>query len=280
MHRQIRSLSGVLLLANPQDAFRVRFGAANLAEKSLDLQYYLWKGDLTGSLLLYRAVQAADRGVHVRILIDDIYHSGRDVNYAAIDSHPNMEVRVYNPMGSRGAGKGANLVYHKGTLDHRMHNKIFLADSAVAVLGGRNIGDDYFGVDETLNFRDIDVMAVGPAARDAGEAFDMYWNSPAAVPITALLKKPVEAGALERGREELKATLDEMDALPYTVPKEEEEIRKNLEKVAEELGVGQDRDHHRPSRTIRGRLRVGVRGADQQAGRVRPKASSSSRPPT
>jgi putative cardiolipin synthase len=229
------NLSGVLLLANPRDAFQVRFGAANLAEKTLDLQYYLWKGDLTGSLLLYRAVQAADRGVHVRILIDDIYHSGRDVAYATMNSHPNMEVRVYNPMGSRGAGKGANYVYHKGSLNHRMHNKIFLADSAVAVLGGRNIGDDYFGVDETQNFRDIDVMAVGPAARDAGDAFDMYWNSPAAVPITALVKKPVEAGALESGREELKATLDEMDALPYTVPREEDEIREILEKVAESL---------------------------------------------
>ena len=100
-------LSGVRLLANPKVAFRARFGGAFLAEKSLDLQYYLWKGDLTGKLLLVRALEAADRGVHVRILIDDIYHSGRDNNYAAIDSHPNMEVRVYNPMGSRGAGKGA-----------------------------------------------------------------------------------------------------------------------------------------------------------------------------
>jgi putative cardiolipin synthase len=230
-----RSLSGVHLLDHPKEAFRARFGAAHLAEKSLDMQYYLWKSDLTGQLLLYRALEAADRGVHVRILIDDIYHSGRDNNYAAIDSHPNMEVRVYNPMGSRGAGKGANMVYHKGSLDHRMHNKIFLVDSAVAVLGGRNIGDDYFGVDEKLNFRDLDVLAVGPAAKEAGEAFDMYWNSPAAVPITALLKKPVEAGALEKGREELKATLDEMDALPYTVPKEEDEIRETLEKVAESL---------------------------------------------
>ncbi|MFC2144059.1 phospholipase D family protein [Acidobacteriota bacterium] len=229
------SLSGVRLLANPREAFRARFGGAYLAEKSLDLQYYLWKGDLTGSLLLYRAVEAADRGVHVRILIDDIYHSGRDLTYSTIDSHPNMEVRVYNPMGSRGAGKGANMVYHKGSLDHRMHNKIFLVDSAVAVLGGRNIGDDYFGVDEKLNFRDLDVLAVGPAAKEAGEAFDMYWNSPAAVPITVVQKKPVEDGALERGREELRAKLDEMDALPYTVPKEEEETRRNLERIAEEL---------------------------------------------
>jgi putative cardiolipin synthase len=229
------SLSGVRLLADPKEAFRARFGAANLAQKSLDMQYYLWKGDLTGSLLLYRALQAADRGVHVRILIDDIYHTGRDKNYATIDTHPNMEIRVYNPMGSRGAGKAANLVYHKGTLDHRMHNKIFLVDSAVAVLGGRNIGDDYFGVDPELNFRDLDVLAVGPAAKEAGEAFDTYWNSPAAVPIDVLLKEPVDDAALERSREELKASLEELDALPYTVPKDAEEIRANLERVAEEL---------------------------------------------
>ena len=229
------SLSGVRLLADPKEAFRARFGAANLAEKSLDMQYYLWKGDLTGSLLLYRALQAADRGVHVRILIDDIYHSGRDNNYAAIDSHPNMEVRVYNPMGNRGSGRGANLVYHKGTLDHRMHNKIFLADSAVAVLGGRNIGDDYFGVDPKLNFRDLDVLAVGPAAKEAGEAFDTYWNSPAAVPIAEIMKNPVDDNALEQQREDLKASLVEMEALPYTVPKDAAEIHANLEQIAEEL---------------------------------------------
>jgi putative cardiolipin synthase len=229
------SLSGTRLLANPREAFRARFGFAALAEKSLDLQYYLWKADITGQLLLFRALEAADRGVQVRILIDDIYHSGRDNNYGALDSHPNIQIRVYNPMGSRGAGKCANMVYHKGALDHRMHNKIFLADSAVAVLGGRNIGDDYFGVDDELNFRDLDVLAVGPAAEEAGAAFDMYWNSPAAVPIVVLLKKPVADDALDKRRQELGASLEEMNALPYTVPKAEEEIRQNLEGLAEEL---------------------------------------------
>jgi putative cardiolipin synthase len=229
------SLSGVRLLAHPHKAFRARFGFAALAQKSLDLQYYLWKSDLTGQLLLYRVLEAADRGVHVRILIDDIYHTGRDNNYAAIDTHPNVEIRVYNPMGTRDAGKGANMVYHKGALDHRMHNKIFLADSAVAVLGGRNIGDDYFGADEELNFRDLDVLAVGPAAKDAGAAFDVYWNSPAAVPIDALLKDPVADDALELKREDLVASLKEMDALPYTVPMEPEEIREALEQLAEEI---------------------------------------------
>jgi putative cardiolipin synthase len=229
------SLSGVRLLSHPREAFRARFGFAALAEKSLDLQYYLWKSDLTGQLLLFRALQAADRGVKVRVLIDDIYHSGRDNNYAAVDTHPNMEIRVYNPMGNRGAGRGANLVYHKGTLDHRMHNKIFLVDGAVAVLGGRNIGDDYFGVDPELNFRDLDVLAVGPAAKDAGAAFDMYWNSPAAVPIAVLLKEPVEEGTLERRRVELEASLDELDALPYTVPMDFGETREKLRQLAAEM---------------------------------------------
>ena len=228
-------LSGVRLLGDPKEAFQARFGFAALAEKTLDLQYYLWKGDLAGQLLLYRCFEAADRGVQVRILIDDIYHSQRDISYATIDSHPNMQIRVYNPIGTRGAGKMANFVYHKGTLNHRMHNKIFLADGAVAVLGGRNIGNDYFGVDAKLNFVDLDVLAVGPVAKEAGTAFDDYWSSPAAVPIAALATKPLEDGALASYRDNLRASLDEMHALPYTVPYEPEEIRESLEQIGREL---------------------------------------------
>jgi putative cardiolipin synthase len=229
------SLSGMRLLANPREAFQARFGFASLAEKTLDLQYYLWKGDLTGQLLLYRTLDAADRGVQVRILIDDIYHSGRDADYMTLNTHPNLEIRVYNPMGSRGSGKMANYVYHKGTLNHRMHNKIFLVDGAVAVLGGRNIGDDYFGVDATQNFRDIDALVIGPAAREAGEAFDLYWNSPAAVPIGVLVKKSPEDEALENLREQLRAYLDQEHVLSFTVPQEEHEIRATLKQLAEEL---------------------------------------------
>jgi len=229
------SLSGVRLLDHPREAFRTRFGFAGIAEKTLDLQYYLWKGDLTGQLLLYRALQAADRGVQVRLLIDDIYHSGRDEAYATIDTHPKFEVRVFNPMGNRGFGRNANMVYHKKKLDHRMHNKIFLADGAVAVLGGRNIGDDYFGIDPELNFRDLDVLAVGPAATQAGNAFDEYWNSEVAVPVAALLEDPVEDGALENLRQELEKSLDDLDAVPYTVPVAFEETLDALRELAAEL---------------------------------------------
>ena len=229
------SLSGVRLLSNPREAFKARFGFAGLADRTLDLQYYLWKGDLTGELLLYRALEAADRGVQVRVLIDDIYHAGRDQVYAAIDSHPNFQVRVFNPMGNRGFGRNANMVYHKKKLDHRMHNKIFLVDGAVAVLGGRNIGDDYFGIDPDLNFRDLDVLAVGPAATEAGAAFDEYWNSRVSVPVAALLKEPVDDGALDWLRDNLATSLDEVDAIPYTVPIEFDNTLDVLKELASEL---------------------------------------------
>ena len=229
------SLTGVYLLDDPRDAFRARFMSAALAEKTLDLQYYLWKDDVAGRLLLYRALEAADRGVQVRILIDDIYHAGRDELYATLDVHPHLEIRVFNPMGSRGVGRLPNLAYHKGTLDHRMHNKICLVDGAVAVLGGRNIGDDYFGVDPELNFRDLDVLAVGPAAQQAGEAFDAYWNSPRAVPIAALRDDPIGDDELAALRRDLENALDALDVLPYAVPIEFDATRERLAQLAENL---------------------------------------------
>ena len=148
------ALSGVQLLADPGDAFRARFAIAGFAEKTLDMQYYLWKGDKAGQLLFWRVLEAADRGVKVRFLIDDIFHSGRDKAYALFDTHPNVEVRVFNPMADRGAGRNLNFLINKRHLNHRMHNKIFMADNAVAVLGGRNIGNDYFGIDTKANFFD------------------------------------------------------------------------------------------------------------------------------
>ena len=166
------SLSGVQLLADPGDAFRARFTIAGLAEITLDMQYYLWKGDLAGQLLFWRALEAADRGVKVRFLIDDIFHWGRDEGYALLDTHPNFEVRVFNPMAVRGAGRNLDFLVNKRHLNHRMHNKIFMADNSVAVLGGRNIGNDYFGVDTKANFFDLDVLTVGQGAREAGAAFD------------------------------------------------------------------------------------------------------------
>ena len=228
--------SGVRLLSSPSDAFTARYAFAALATRTLDLQYYLWKGDLTGRLLIHQALLAADRGVQVRLLIDDIFHSGRDRSYSALDAHPSMQIRVFNPIGNRGIGRGPNFLFHKSKLNHRMHNKIFLVDNAVAVLGGRNIGDDYFGIDPNLNFHDLDVLAVGGAARKAGTAFDVYWNSPYAVPIETMIANPASEADLEEERKKLAASLEEdLGEVPYDVPDSMNELRAELDRLSSEL---------------------------------------------
>jgi putative cardiolipin synthase len=230
-----RSLSGVELLANPGEAFSTRFAIAAFAEKTLDMQYYLWKGDLSGQLLMWRALQAADRGVRVRFLIDDIFHSMKDEVYAMLDSHPNFEVRVFNPMANRGMARNLNYLVNKQQLNHRMHNKIFLADNAVAVLGGRNIGNDYFGIDTKANFFDLDVLTVGEGALQAGAAFDEYWNSKKAVPISVLFDRNFTTEELEAAREQLNQSLINLDAVPYAVAMEETETLENLKLWREKL---------------------------------------------
>jgi len=222
------SLSGVELLVNPGEAFATRFAIAAFAEKTLDLQYYLWKGDLSGQLLLWRALQAADRGVRVRFLIDDIFHSDRDKVYALLNTHPNFELRVFNPMANRGPARYLNYLANKQQLNHRMHNKIFMADNAVAVLGGRNIGNDYFGVDTKANFFDLDVLTVGEGARQAGAAFDEYWNSKKAVPIEVLNDQTFTAEDLEEGRKLLNQSLRNLDAVPYAIAMENAQTLENL----------------------------------------------------
>ena len=182
--------SGVRLLADPSEALQSRLHLAALATATLDIQYYLWQGDSSGLALTHEVLQAADRGVRVRILLDDIYHSGRDTAYQTLDAHPNVEVRLFNPMGNRGAAKQVNYALRKSTFNYRMHNKIFLVDGAVAVLGGRNIGDEYFGRDASFNFQDMDAIALGDVAADAGGAFDLFWNAELAIPVAALNGNP------------------------------------------------------------------------------------------
>ena len=184
--------SGIRLLADPSEALQSRLHMAALATTTLDIQYYLWQGDNSGLALTHEVLQAADRGVRVRILLDDIYHSGRDSAYQTLDAHPNVEVRLFNPMGNRGAAKQANYAFKKSNFNYRMHNKIFLVDGVAAVLGGRNIGDEYFGQDPSFNFQDMDAIALGEVAAEAGEAFDLFWNAELAFPVTALNGNPEE----------------------------------------------------------------------------------------
>jgi putative cardiolipin synthase len=227
--------SGVELLSHPEEAFRTRFYIANLAEESLDLQYYLWKDDLAGALLLWSALDAADRGVRVRFLIDDIYHAGRDDLYALMDTHENFEVRVFNPMANRGLARYLNYAANREQLNRRMHNKIFLADNAVAVLGGRNIGNDYFGIDTKANFFDLDVLTTGAGTREAGAAFDEYWNSRWAVPIRVLHDPGYDQDDLDRGRKRLEAYLEELNVVPYELSLNREAIVNDLREWRDQL---------------------------------------------
>lgn len=224
-----KTLSGVELLADPSEAFGARFAIAAFAEKTLDMQYFLWKGDLSGQLLLWRVLEAADRGVKVRFLIDDISHPGRDEIYAILDTHPNFQLRVFNPMANRGAARNLNFLVNKGKLNRRMHNKIFMADGAVAVLGGRNIGDDYFGMDPDFNFLDLDVLTVGQGAIEAGAAFDEYWNSINAIPIGVLNDRDYSTRDLDSLRQELNEILLQKDAFPYALAFTEQETLENLQ---------------------------------------------------
>ena len=230
-----KTLSGVELLSDPGEAFRARLAIAGFAEKSLDMQYYLWKSDLAGQLLMWRALEAADRGVHVRFLIDDIFHAGRDDIYELLDTHPNFEVRVFNPMANRGMARNLNFLANKRYLNHRMHNKIFLVDNAVAVMGGRNIGNDYFGIDTKANFFDLDVLTTGQGAREAGAAFDEYWNSKHAVPIRILQHKEFTIQDLEERRGQLRESLLKTNALPYVKAMEAENTREALLRWRSEL---------------------------------------------
>lgn len=179
--------TGVILLTDGLDAYAARAIAAQKAGRSLDLQYYIWHDDLTGHLLAREAHAAAERGVRVRILIDDMNAAGLDPGWLALDAHPRIELRLYNPFRNRqGIARGIELVQRVFSINHRMHNKAWIADGRVAIIGGRNIGEEYFAADPEMNFRDLDLLMFGPAVAQASGIFDEFWNSAAAVPVSAL----------------------------------------------------------------------------------------------
>ena len=180
--------SGFLLLGNGLDAFVARVVLADVAERSIDVQYYLYHNDLVGNLLSYSLLKAADRGVRVRILLDDMGLEGRGMSIATFDSHPNIEVRIFNPF-SRNVFRGIQFLTRFGSVTRRMHNKSFTVDNQVTNVGGRNIGNEYFDADPDLAFGDLDVQAIGPVVQEISTSFDKYWNSDLAYPISTLKNK-------------------------------------------------------------------------------------------
>lgn len=180
-------LTGVTPLANGADAFAARILLADAAVSSIDAQYYIWHGDLTGSLLLDAMRRAADRGVRVRLLLDDNGTSGLDAEIAQLDAHENAEVRLYNPFNLRRL-KMLSYGFDFFRLNRRMHNKSFTVDGIATIVGGRNIGDEYFGIGPTPLFVDLDVLAVGEIVPEVAADFDRYWASPSVHPAGAIVE--------------------------------------------------------------------------------------------
>lgn len=197
-------LSGIYALSNPHEAFAVRALLANAAERTLDVQYYIWRNDLTGILLLDSLRQAADRGVRVRFLLDDSANASIEPVLAALDAHPNIEVRLFNPLAIR-SPRWINYIVDFSRVNRRMHNKSFTADNQATIIGGRNVGDEYFGATQDVLFSDLDVLAVGNVVQDVSDDFDRYWNSDSAYPARTLLPDP-EPGELKRLAEKAVST--------------------------------------------------------------------------
>jgi putative cardiolipin synthase len=170
---------GIYPLPSGRDAFAWRMVLIAAAQRSLDLQYYIWQNDTTGQLMFEQVWQAAERGVRVRMLIDDQQTRGLDATLAALDAHPNIEVRLFNPYVHRGF-RGADIAIDFKRINRRMHNKSFNADNQVVIMGGRNIGNEYFSADTKLDYSDLDLAIVGPAVHEVSREFDLYWNSESA----------------------------------------------------------------------------------------------------
>ena len=192
-----RNDSGFALVGSAELAFTSRMALIKAAEKTLDLQYYAIHADDTTDRMFAALREAARRGVRVRILLDDFNTAGKDAQVLKLAFEKNIEMRLFNPLpSSRGSGlwRIVSSLSDAARLQRRMHNKIFVADNAVAITGGRNLGDTYFGQSDGVNFVDIDVLAAGRMARDLSRSFDQYWNNPLAYPVQSLMTaKDIEA---------------------------------------------------------------------------------------
>jgi cardiolipin synthase C len=194
--------SGFHLVDTGAVAYAVRAWSAAQATASLDIQTYIWHADLTGRLLARHALRAADRGVHVRILVDDLDARAKNQGFAALDAHPSIEVRLYNAMASRRGLLGRAAEFGTGfkRLNHRMHNKSWIVDNRIALVGGRNLGDEYFDASDTTNFIDLDLLMIGPVVGETSANFDRFWNSSSNHPIAVLSPEAGTDAALQRLR--------------------------------------------------------------------------------
>jgi putative cardiolipin synthase len=202
--------TGIHPLPQARDAFAARALLAAAADRSIDVQYYIWHDDEVGNLLFEALWHAAERGVRVRMLLDDMNTKGLDPTLAALDGHPNIEVRLYNPLVQRDL-RALNFVGDFARVNRRMHNKSFTVDNQVTIVGGRNVGNEYFAAGSGVLFADLDVIAVGAAVPAVSKEFDLYWNSPSAYPAAQF----VGAGDAARLQAKFAANRARPDAVAY-----------------------------------------------------------------
>ena len=212
--------SGFRLLTRADEALLWRLALADEATTSLDLQYYQWVRDEAGMLLFNRLVDAAERGVRVRVLVDDFLYGGEEEELAALCEHPNIEIRIFNPQFDRSGPFGPALEFMArfGTLNQRMHAKMFVADNRMAIMGGRNIGNYYYGLYEDFNMLDVDVLTAGPIVSDISASFDEYWNSKPTYPGDQMAPGktlPSTESVIAEVREELAAMAEGLAGTPY-----------------------------------------------------------------
>jgi putative cardiolipin synthase len=208
--------SGFYPIVNGIDALAARLVIAERAEKSIDVQYYLLKDDIVGRAFVLSLLNAADSGVRVRLLLDDMFTSGYDVGLAALHSHPNFEIRIFNPFKRASAGRSLGAIVEFGRINRRMHNKSFTADNQITIIGGRNIADEYFGAREDAKFGDLDVVAIGPVVQEVSNMFDTYWNHQTALPAPAFVQELDDPkGELDALRERLQQSNVEIRTSKY-----------------------------------------------------------------
>ena len=214
MRKTHQGESGFRPLRSGIDALLARLVLAEAAERSLDVQYYIWHDDLTGRHFADALLRAADRGVRVRILLDDVGAKANDETLLALDAHANIEIRLFNPVASR-TFRGLSMLTDFSRVNRRMHNKAFVADNQAAILGGRNIGDEYFEAHSEVAFGDLDVLMIGPGVDEISKSFDHFWNTPPSIPVSALLTRDRDTSTLDTLRAALAAFVKDQRDSPY-----------------------------------------------------------------
>ena len=207
--------SGFRIIPVGADGFLIRMQMINAAERTLDLQYFIFRGDETGRLLTGALLRAADRGVRVRVLIDDGETVAGDDQLKVLEAHPSIEIRIFNPFVYRGSSnwlRATEFMFNSSRLDYRMHNKLMVLDNSVALLGGRNIGDQYFQINPESQFADDDLFAAGPISQQLSTTFDEYWNNALSIPAQAFSDGQSSKATLSAHRIELKEQNQQLKA--------------------------------------------------------------------